>query len=276
MRALFTAHILPLPLLLSLLGMLQSPLPCLADLQWPYNLSPSTKYYPEDEPLVRRSIEIQELFANQTPHALRKMSSDKGQMFLLEYWGFNRDERRIKQSLAAGHTVDQKGERIGTLENITQIRLPQPHLLLHTDRLPAISNRFSRSPLEKRDFRCPTGTTSCTSINRPNSCCANGLQCNIITDTGFGDVGCCADSSCSGEVTGCQEGYTSCPANQGGGCCIPGYACSGVGCTYNSLTIFHTNISNQVTRCPCIDNCSCDTTHGNSNKYLFLDNYDDL
>ena len=206
---------------------------CLGELPWPYNLPPHVKYYPEDEPLVRRNTEIQNLFVNQTPNALRKMSSDEGQMFFLEYWSFSGDGADNKQKLENKDIPNGSGEQCAeTLGNIPQTCPPQPALLLHGDKLPTMSNRFLRNPLEKRDFSCPTGTTSCASINRPDSCCENGLQCNIITDTGLGDVGCCADSSCSGEVTGCQAGYTACPASQGGGCCIPGYACSGVGCMY--------------------------------------------
>ena len=232
-----TAHMRPpfasftLPKLLSLLLFFLFLVPqCFGDLQWPYDLPPHVKYYPEDEPQVRRIAKIQNHLANHTPNSLRKMSSDEGQMFFLEYWSFEGHESRSKPKIGNEQLPDESQKGFDGLRNTSQTYLPQPALLLHADGLPAILNRFLRNPLQKRDFSCPMNTTSCTAINRPNSCCSDGLQCNIIPDTGFGDVGCCADSSCSGQVTGCQEGYTSCPASQGGGCCIPGYACNGVGC----------------------------------------------
>ncbi|OJD26206.1 hypothetical protein ACJ73_02415, partial [Blastomyces percursus] len=79
---------------------------------------------------------------------------------------------------------------------------------------------------EKRRFKCPLDTEPCTYINRPNSCCGKGSKCVFVKDTGLGDVGCCgAGESCSGDLTRCAYGYSPCPDNPGGGCCIPGYSC---------------------------------------------------
>ena len=156
------------------------------------------------------------------PVAMRKMPSDEGFMFHFDYWGFE-DQAELKVGSA---------DRDNTATfNQSMLAKFEPPLLLHGDWSPNLSRRFLPSFFDKRDFSCPDGTTSCDSINRPNTCCANGLTCNTIENTGLGDVGCCAGSSCFGQVSQCQEGYTACPGDQGGGCCVPGYVCNGdVGC----------------------------------------------
>lgn len=88
--------------------------------------------------------------------------------------------------------------------------------------------------LEKRGYACPTGTSDCSLIGYPNSCCQTGTECVQITDTGLGPVGCCPDGvSCSGSIacSGSQEG---CPSDIGGGCCIEGYVCASIGCVQSS------------------------------------------
>ena len=93
------------------------------------------------------------------------------------------------------------------------------------------SPREALAVLEKRIFQCPTNTFDCSSIGRPNSCCAQGEVCNIIQDTGLGDVACCpANAQCSGNLLNCDLGFTKCSDNLGGGCCIPQYVCIDIGC----------------------------------------------
>ena len=214
------------------------------DLQWPYNLPPNVKYYPEHEQLVRRNMEIQIRLGSQRPVGVRKMTQDIGEMFFLEYWHFgdeavqaentgNGESRKTQVDCGSEKSLDEALEHSG---NHTMSRPPQPPLLLHSN-MPTVSplvGRYLRQGepgLVSRDFTCPAGTLSCAAISRPNSCCSSGLTCTIITDTGLGDVGCCSASfPCGGQVTSCPAGYTACPAIQGGGCCIPGYQCSGVGC----------------------------------------------
>lgn len=84
--------------------------------------------------------------------------------------------------------------------------------------------------LIKRDFSCPIGTSSCSSIGYPDSCCQTGTTCVQIDDTGLGSVGCCPEGeSCTGEIA-CTDGQQGCSSESGGGCCISGYACASVGC----------------------------------------------
>ena len=188
---------------------------CSAESPWPYNLPPHMKYYPEDEPSVRRNLEIHDKLATSPPNAVKKMGDDAGEMFFLEYWGFEEEEQSDKQRRISGNAT-----------------MFGPAIRIHGDLSIAPRSYY------KRDFTCPTGTNSCTNINRPNSCCPNGLTCNIVSDSGLGDVGCCRDSdSCGGQSSSCPQDYISCPSENGGGCCIPGYECQGVGCVLTSTTV---------------------------------------
>ena len=220
--------------------------------QWPYNLPPHVKYFPEDEHLVRRNVGIQQRLAGGQPTGVRKMSDDEGEMFFLEYWQFGPGEdaqsmedhgshilkRGIPPLRMPGtHGTDEVDEQWA---NASMPHQPLPPFPLHYEKQDKINPHNGWSPLSPRDFffnharrsfQCPTGTSACTSINRPDSCCATGEICQIITNTGLGDVGCCGQGlTCSGSVTNCSSGNTPCPSAQGGGCCIPGFACVDVGC----------------------------------------------
>lgn len=217
--------------------------------QWPYNLPPHMKYFPEDETLVRRTLEIRERLGRQKPVGVRKMNADEGEMFFPEYWLFHgavahtplnvpTDNRLPASHLA---TEAQDSDLPENWNNATVLYPLQAPLSLHhnpqIDPRPLLPRlgRLPRAILgqlnERDDFQCPGDTLSCTSINRPNSCCPIGESCQLIANAGLGDAGCCAGGqTCSQQVPGCQDGYRSCPGSPGGGCCIPGYECVGVGC----------------------------------------------
>ena len=190
--------------------------------------------------------------SSQRPIGVRKMSDDEGEMFFPEYWSFSSSQteeapfekrtrseanRYIRRGIL-GHCAPSH-----ELDNLTlQVALEHPFALHDTSRpkdlglsiLPHLVELFApvSKRLSKRGFQCVDQTTPCTSINRPDSCCATGTTCQLIPDTGSGDVGCCPEGggSCSDQVSGCGDGYESCPGAEGGGCCIPGYSCAGVGC----------------------------------------------
>lgn len=86
--------------------------------------------------------------------------------------------------------------------------------------------------LQGREFACPGGTHACSVINQPNYCCTDGTTCFVVEDApDAGNVGCCPDGqSCGGSVASCADGNTACPAQKGGGCCIPGFVCADIGC----------------------------------------------
>ena len=180
------------------------------------------KYFPEHEAIVRREWDIQQRLQKERPVGMRKMSGDPGEKFYLDDWIF--------------------AEEVTTWANAS-IPIPFSNSFpLHSDRntssiLPRYLNPRLLSVFQKRDYQCPSGTSACTAIARPNSCCAVGSTCQIIADTGLGDVGCCAaEEACGGSVSECGgNGYTDCPNSPGGGCCIPGYECENEGCVQTNF-----------------------------------------
>lgn len=170
-------------------------------------------------------------YSGQLPSAVRKMSDDEGEKFYFDYWGW--DDSFLSPT--------SNSEVVNA--SMAELVEPQPAILLHasTDADSFLSSTgkqdYARSGrralfmLLGRDFQCPTGTFSCTSIGQPDSCCSNGATCVIVQDTGLGVVGCCpAGETCGDTVNSCGSGYTSCSSSLGGGCCIPGYTCVTGGC----------------------------------------------
>ncbi|KAF2635830.1 hypothetical protein P280DRAFT_473479 [Massarina eburnea CBS 473.64] len=196
--------------------------------QWPHNLPKHLKYFPEEEHHVKRSLEVEEkLRRHEKPVGVRKMSAaDEGEMFMLGDWIFPSDiKERDASSLRNATLAVEKSSFDSPL---------RPHV---EDDYFA---RFRvRDILLKRDFKCPSGTTSCTSIGAPNSCCGTNQTCIDIQDTGFGAIGCCGQGqSCQGSIScNTANGYTSCPNSPNGGCCLPGYSCQDVGCVVSGTTI---------------------------------------
>lgn len=84
--------------------------------------------------------------------------------------------------------------------------------------------------LQKRQA-CPGGMKSCSGVGSGVKCCQEGTYCVDVGDAVAGGIACCPDGvSCGGGVGECPDGATSCSAELGGGCCIPGYVCEGLGC----------------------------------------------
>lgn len=145
---------------------------------------------------------------------VRKMSSDEGEKFFPDYWSYDSSD-----GLSMGNHTDTNDD-----DNLQPRSYPYQ---------PASINLARGLSLFQRDFQCPAGTTGCTSIDRPSSCCTTVDTCELVQDTGSGDVGCCPQGqTCSGVIGSCQSGYTACPAKLGGGCCIPGYECVDGGCMF--------------------------------------------
>ncbi|KEF55985.1 uncharacterized protein A1O9_07565 [Exophiala aquamarina CBS 119918] len=203
---------------------------------WPYNLPPDAKYYPEDERLLKRETDIQQRLLQCPIQGVRKMSGDPGEKFYLDYWHFESEGYEEQKE-----TDGERGSSdiLPIWANATSLSLwtsfDSPARVHDTPTDHQRPRLLARVPglhfFDQRDFKCPSDTSACTSINRPNSCCGTGSTCIIVQDTGLGDVGCCPNGqTCAGSLGSCAEGYTDCPNNPGGGCCIPGYACFEVGC----------------------------------------------
>lgn len=94
--------------------------------------------------------------------------------------------------------------------------------------------------LQGRQFTCPSGTHACSDIDEPNYCCTDGTACFVVEDApDAGNVGCCPDGqTCGGSVASCANGNTACPAEEGGGCCIPGFICASIGCEFSPFLSF--------------------------------------
>lgn len=196
------------------------------------------------ESLFRRNEEIAAQWAERPVQGVRKMSTDEGEKFFFDYWQLGDDpqgtllERQVKEgnSTLADLALDSSSD---SPDDSAEDNFPDALFLARSypfqPAFPLNSRSWSEwgDPLAARDFKCPTGTNACTSIGRSDRCCGTGDTCEIVPDTGSGDVGCCpAGETCNGGIGSCQGGYTGCSQALGGGCCIPGYDCVPGGCEY--------------------------------------------
>ncbi|KAH6845040.1 hypothetical protein B0I37DRAFT_446981 [Chaetomium sp. MPI-CAGE-AT-0009] len=180
------------------------------------------------------------------PTAIRKMPADQGAKFHHEYCAFGDHQtfapasHKPHAAIAARGAQDEDDAR-RIWANASAELLPRPPFALLSDSESQeesilAGGLFRRAALalaslQKRQWACPGGTSSCSSIGFPNSCCGEGEKCMEVPDTGLGPVGCCpAGATCGGGITECADGSTPCGSSIGGGCCIPGFVCQGVGC----------------------------------------------
>ena len=171
-----------------------------------------------------------EQMGKRAPTGVLKMPEDEDAMFFLDYWQFEEVDS-IRHEFARRSSPAQWAN-----DSVTTDLLPP--LLVHSD-TEEQSFLQGRLPVFARDlfkrYTCPQGTFACDDISRPYSCCGIGEVCVQVRNTGLGDVGCCPEGqSCNGMVTDCDTsaGYKSCPGFEGGGCCIPDFDCSGIGCEF--------------------------------------------
>lgn len=203
----------------------------------------------------------------QLPTAIRKMGFDAGEKFFPEYYAFSDEDAVVQQQQQViaqratnpalpparrGGVLTEEDEELLATNSSASIPYRAPfaahfysnvEVRGHEDDILdddwgdlLFSHHRARYLVEvklagaKRDYACPTGTSSCSSIGYPNSCCQSGTTCVQIDDTGLGSVGCCPDGeSCTGTIA-CSDGQQGCSSESGGGCCISGYECASVGC----------------------------------------------
>ncbi|KAL4888062.1 hypothetical protein BDV59DRAFT_189330 [Aspergillus ambiguus] len=175
--------------------------------------------------ILERNEAIQSQFLLPGIRGVRKMTDDEGEKFFHHYWQFSDTTPLVSTTFLQ----DQPSEALAKAETDLLSRVYTYRPAVPVDHpMPRSGNL---SPLLRRDFQCPADTHSCAAINRPESCCSRRETCQLVKDTGSGDVGCCPQGqSCSGSIGTCQAGYTNCAASLGGGCCIPGYECVTGGC----------------------------------------------
>ncbi|KAF2209098.1 hypothetical protein CERZMDRAFT_48027 [Cercospora zeae-maydis SCOH1-5] len=224
------ARLLVLPA--SLIALIATTPPILAtELPWPYDVPRNAKYYPDDEPHVKRGLEAQQRLQWQEPAGMKKLGDDPGEKFFMHYWEFGETEEATLWTL---QRLRHHGE-LGICGNASRLL---PPLEQHTSGSHRPWSIFGRN-IFGRDFQCPAGTTSCRSIGS-DLCCQSGETC-VNTAEG---VGCCpAGATCGSEVGECDTaaGYSSCPGD-GAGCCIPGAACVEGGCAFFGTATVTTNL----------------------------------
>ncbi|KAF7953292.1 hypothetical protein EAE96_006503 [Botrytis aclada] len=186
-----------------------------------------------------------------SPVGILKMSEDEGEKFYMEYWRFGDGDTLVnldgRDKVLRERDLKEEARSLANSTIPVSFRTP---FALHTEdhsglldyeniRARKKDAAAALAMLEKRDFKCPTGTSNCSSIGYPNSCCATDETCFQITDTGLGPVGCCPrGGNCGGTITNCASPNTPCADDVGGGCCIPNYVCASIGCVINpSLVI---------------------------------------
>lgn len=202
--------------------------------------------------LLLLSAQVTDTYAEtqRLPTAIRKMGTDAGEKFTHEYFAFGDQDGVIFQVATQAKAAEQvqgiltAGEEALLAANSSAsipYRAPyaahsygNPVTLdetYRTNRWDALKKaRQVKASLEKRDFACPTGTSSCSAIGYPDSCCQSGETCVKIADTGLGPVGCCpSGESCTGTIA-CSGDQQGCSSESGGGCCIPGWSCASIGC----------------------------------------------
>lgn len=179
--------------------------------------------------ISRRNSQIASQLAEGPALGVRKMSDDEGEKFFLDYWDF------AGASDAAVSQVSENFNETLMDRSVDDGYSPARFVGQTFPFGPSTPPAFGDS-LQARHFKCPIGTWACTSIGRSDRCCGSGETCEIVSDTGHGNVGCCAQGkTCTGMIGSCAVGYTACAEALGGGCCIPGYHCVEGGCESTAL-----------------------------------------
>ncbi|KAK2597464.1 hypothetical protein QQS21_005934 [Conoideocrella luteorostrata] len=163
------------------------------------------------------------------PTAIKRQSPDSNQKILAKHLAF---APFLHHGFVVG-SPDYLGQNDGQSPPINDTARLYPAYAQHIDEHEEdILQRAAQALhlLQKR-AACPSGMNSCGGSGSPNKCCQPGTYCTSVPDTDVGHVACCpSGSTCGGGVGKCPSDATSCAAALGGGCCIPGYVCQGVGC----------------------------------------------
>ncbi|KAI7788236.1 GPI anchored protein [Diaporthe eres] len=162
--------------------------------------------------------------AQRLPTAIRKMSPDAGEKLLHEYYAFGGEEEvaqvgtQPQAAMLAKGVLDVEEEELLAANSSASVSFRAPFAPHFDSHLAARENEggasgwhlFQRARdvvarLEKRQFACPTGTSDCSAIGFPNSCCQAGTDCVQITDTGLGPHWMRAERDCYGDRCDADE-----------------------------------------------------------------------
>lgn len=181
--------------------------------------------------------------AERSPTAIRKLPPDANEKLFPEHLAFAPlsfaaaaiAAHKFLEAQDAAFNLDLQHAQLsaGNRPPSSQPRPYRPAFAGHFDDSEANVLRRAAEALAllERRAACPSGMSGCDAIGQPNKCCQTDTICTKVDDVSVGGIACCPQgSSCGGKVGACPSGAVSCPADLGGGCCIPGYVCQGLGC----------------------------------------------
>lgn len=184
------------------------------------------------------------------PTAIKKMSLDEGEKLLPHHMGFAAPELEPARSPIEARRNLAPEEELLLAANSSATLPFRPPFGTHSSGEAALEDssialalfrrrRDALARLQGRSFACPENTKSCDTIGQPNYCCATGERCFKVDNApNAGNVGCCpTGANCGGAVGNCGSGSTACSAEEGGGCCIPGFMCAQIGCVASSVSV---------------------------------------
>ncbi|GAA87484.1 GPI anchored protein [Aspergillus luchuensis] len=169
----------------------------------------------DTDSIVQHNALIESYLSQKPVRGVHKMTDDEGEKFFLDYWLFDEAYTTSNTSNVSDSSSQAQPYGLDTTEKVDLQPRSYPFRPSYPSDLEVERRGWSEhfSPLLRREFKCPSGTYGCSSIDRPESCCSTSDTCVLVNDTGSGD-----------------DGYSSCSSSLGGGCCIPGYECVTGGC----------------------------------------------
>ncbi|KAK8088090.1 hypothetical protein PG997_003051 [Apiospora hydei] len=196
--------------------------------------------------LIATQLHAQQLL----PTEVKKMSLDEGEKLLPHHIRFAAPELEPARSPVEARSVLDPEEELLLAANSSATLPFRPPFGVHYRGEAALDDsslalalfrrrRDALARLQGRAFACPENTKSCDTIGQPNYCCATGERCfKVANAPNAGNVGCCpTGANCGGAVGNCGSGSTSCSAEEGGGCCIPGFICAQIGCVASTVSV---------------------------------------
>ncbi|OAA72723.1 hypothetical protein LEL_08507 [Akanthomyces lecanii RCEF 1005] len=191
--------------------------------------------------------------AERSPTALRKLAPDANEKIFPQHLAFA-SLSFGDAALAAHQFLDAQDAGLLRTQPQQQPRPYRPAFARHHTETEGNALRRAAEVLallQRRSAACPSGMSGCSAIGQPNKCCQDGTVCTKVDDASVGGIACCPQgSSCGGRVGACPSDATSCAADLGGGCCIPGYVCQGMGCVPSASATATTTVVATSTHAP--------------------------
>ncbi|GAQ41443.1 GPI anchored protein [Aspergillus niger] len=158
---------LSIPLLACILG------PSIAGQAFASNVSIPNDSQDTDS-IVQHHALIESYLSQKPVRGVHKMTDDEGEKFFLDYWLFD-------EAYTAGNTSNTNDSlsqvqpyNLDTTEKVDFQPRSYPFRPSYPSDLEVERRGWSEhfSPLLRREFKCPSGTYGCSSIDRPESCCS--------------------------------------------------------------------------------------------------------